>query len=379
MRRISLCLALAAALISSASVAAGAPAAAARPAVEARAYFVENPRTHEILASSHAYESLPIASITKLMSVHVALQHLRPDDVVTVSRSAANVGESTIHLDAGDRLTVRDLVLAALVQSANDAADALADGASGGDRALFIGWMNDEARALGMVGTHFARPDGLDWPGHVSTARDVTLLARVAMRDPLVRSAVDMRTVRITGDRMLHTWDDLLGVFPGLYGVKTGHTDNAGWCQVAVVRRPGITLFATVLGDPTRGRRNADLTALLRFGLSRYRLATVLDPEAVLAHIPTDYGRAPIELGVSRPLRASVRVDRPLVERLLVPTRLALPVVRGQHVGEIRLYSNGRLVGTRSLIVSRSVPRPGMLGRARWYAGRTVHKLLGWL
>jgi D-alanyl-D-alanine carboxypeptidase (penicillin-binding protein 5/6) len=230
-----------------------------------------------------------------------------------------------------------------------------------------------------MSGTHVARPDGLDAPGHVSTARDVTLLAQVAMRNPLVRRAVAMRSAEIEGGRTLDTWDDLLGVFPGLHGVKTGHTDDAGWCQVAVVSRPGITLYATVLGDPTRAQRNQDLAALLRYGLSRYRLARVLDPSTALARVPTDYGRAPVELRAARALTASVRVDRPLVERLVLPTRLALPVKRGQRVGEIRLYSNGRLVGKRALVVARSVSRPGPVGRAEWYAGRTVHKLFGWL
>src|SRR5206468_11557803 len=115
---------------------------------------------------------VPIASITTLMSVLIALEHTRLNDVVTVQRAAAEVGESTINLQAGERISVRELLAGALIQSANDAADALADYVAHGDRARFVAMMNVRARQLGLADTHFARPDGLDAPGHVSSARD---------------------------------------------------------------------------------------------------------------------------------------------------------------------------------------------------------------
>src|SRR5205823_13085813 len=108
---------------------------------------------------------VPIASITKLMTVIVALEHLKPSDVVTVSAQAARVGESRIPLFPGQRVTVHDLLEGALIQSANDAADALAAAASGDDIPRFVGWMNEHARRLGLRDTHFVRPDGLDAPG----------------------------------------------------------------------------------------------------------------------------------------------------------------------------------------------------------------------
>src|SRR5689334_18280355 len=193
------------------------------------------------------------------MTVLLTLEHTRPSDVVTVSPAAASVGESSANLVPGERLTVRELLEAALIQSANDAADALADYVAHGDRARFIAMMNAKARKLGLRDTHYVRPDGLDAPGHFSSAHDVTLLARILMHHPVVRQIVRMRTASIAGGaETLHTWNDLLYSYPGIYGVKTGHTSEAGWSEIAAARRSGLSIYATLIGSPDRGRRNAD-------------------------------------------------------------------------------------------------------------------------
>src|SRR5436305_1892370 len=200
-------------------------ARAAAPIPDARAFLVMNAATGEVLASRNANESVPIASITKLMTVLIALQHLQPSEIVTVTGSAAQVGESRIPLDKGERVKVIDLLKGALIQSANNAADALASAASDGDVARFVGWMNAHARALGLHDTHFVRPDGLDAFGHVSSARDVARLAEVAMHLPIVREIVAKRTDTIEGGAVtVHTWNDLLGVFPGRLGGYAGRT-----------------------------------------------------------------------------------------------------------------------------------------------------------
>jgi D-alanyl-D-alanine carboxypeptidase (penicillin-binding protein 5/6) len=354
------------------------PARGAVPHVQARAYAIVNADTGEVLAQRNASAPLPIASITKLMTVLVTLEHARVDDVVSVPRDAADVGESTINLRAGERLTVRDLLKGALIQSANDAADALADYVGHGDERAFVAMMNAEARRLGLRGTHFVRPDGLDAPGHVSTARDVTRLAEVVMRRPVVRAIVREQTATIAGGRRLHTWNDLLGLFRGLVGVKTGHTSAAGWCQVAEVRRGGLDLYATILGGPTRDRRNADLAALLRWGLSVERPVWIVAPGRVYVRAAAGYGRGAVALIAARPVARAVRVDRPLVERVVAPTALSLPVRRGQGLGEIRVYSDGRLVAREPLVAARSVAKPGFAGRLGFYSRRTLSRLGGW-
>jgi len=203
-------------------------ASAAAPPVHARAWIIEDARTGEVLAASKAHARVPIASITKLMTVLVVLEHEHLNDVVTIDRRAAAVGESSIDLHSGEQLTVRDLIKGALIQSANDAADALALSVSP-DFGSFARLMNAKAAELRLRDTHFVRPDGLDAPGNYSTAADVTALARTLMRTRFIRETVRTRTDTIAGGRVVHTWDDLLGTFPHVLGVKTGHTAAAGW------------------------------------------------------------------------------------------------------------------------------------------------------
>ncbi|HEY7397180.1 MAG TPA: serine hydrolase [Gaiellaceae bacterium] len=355
---------------------AGPAPAAGPPPVHASAYLVENATTGEVLASSNAHEQVPIASITKLMTVLLALRHHRLTDVVAVDPRAAAVGESTANLEPGERLTIADLVEAALIQSANDAADALALSVSPSFEA-FAGLMNTEAAKLGLRDTHFVRPDGLDAAGERSSAADVTRLARIVMRDPFVRRTVAQETATISGGEVLHTWDDLLGRVPGVIGVKTGHTDAAGWCQVAALRGPGGTLiYAAILGEPSRSVRNDDLTSLLVWAEAQYRVVPVVQARRVYAHAQLPYGDQPLALVAARPLRAAARIGRPLTERVTAARSVSLPVRKGAVLGRVQIWSGGRLVGSRDLIAARSVPRPSALRRLGWYAGRSAHHLV---
>lgn len=362
-----------------AAVALAAPVLAAPPQVTGRAVVVENGSTGEVLLARHARERVPIASITKLMTVLLTLEHARPGNVVTVSPAAAAVGESSANLRAGEQLTVRELLEAALIQSANDAADALAYYVGGGSEERFVAMMNARARQLGLKDTHFVRPDGLDAPGHVSSARDVTLLARIVMHRPLVRQIVRRRAATISGGRTLHTWNDLLSSYPGLYGVKTGHTSAAGWSQVAAARRRGVSVYATLLGSPDRSTRNADLAELLDWGFSRYRPAAMVVRGRAYAKAELGYGRAPVALVAAGSLTPSVRVGIPLVRRIVAADAAELPVSRGQPLGEVRVYQRGRLLGRVPLVASRSVENPGLAGRAGWYARRTLDHMKGWV
>ena len=365
------------ALVATALLLSAQSANAGAPQVTGRAYLVENGVTGEVLARYHDHERVPIASITKLMTVLVALQHVRLDDVVTVSKQAAAVGESSIYLKKGDRLTVRELVEAALIQSANDAAVALAEYV-GGSQSAFVAMMNAEAQKLGLKDTHFANPDGLDAPGHYSSAHDVTRLARIAMKNPVVRGVVRRTTASISGGRTLTTWNDLLGTYPGVFGVKTGHTAAAGWSEVAAARGNGVTIYATLLGGATRDGRNADLAALLTWGLSRYRTVHTISPGRVYATATAPYGRRPLQLVAAGQDTRLVRVDRTLVERVVAPATVSLPVRKGQRLGAVSVYAGTRLLTSRPLVASRTIAKPGAVGRTEWYAGRALHHVAGW-
>jgi D-alanyl-D-alanine carboxypeptidase (penicillin-binding protein 5/6) len=381
MRRLLVVLAACAAFAAAASPSFAGPP----PEVGGVAYLVADPATGEILTAANEDARTPIASITKLMTAIVALEHAKPSDVVTVSQRSSTVGESTIHLQPGERVTVRDLLAAALIQSANDAAFALAGYVGHGDVRAFVRLMNAKARELGLEHTHFVRPDGLDTPGHVSSAADVLVLAREAMKRPLLRRLVRQRTESISGGRTLHTWNDLLGRYRGLYGVKTGHTEKAGWCEVAVARRDGVTLYAVVLGGSSRERRNADLAALLDWGFDQYGRRRVVDASRTYATAEVPFHEdEPLPLVAARGASVVLPLARPLVETVVAPAVVGLPVRKGQRLGEILVTDNGHVVARRPLVAGRDIEAPGLVERSGWYAahalseaGDMVSNLLG--
>jgi len=352
-----------------------ASAAAAPPPVSAPAYVVRGGPDQVVFAARAPDARRAPASITKLMTVLVALEKARLDDVVTVPVAATSVGESSVALRPGERLSVRDLAVAALVPSANDAATALALHVGRGSLPRFVAAMNAKAKELGLTSTHFENPHGLDQSGHVSSARDVTVLLSAALRNPFIRIWSARPTATIAGGRTLTSTDDLIGTVP-LVGAKTGHTNDAGWSQVAAVERNGVRVTASLLGAATESQRNVELASLLLWGLDQYR-RVVVTGEHVYGHAEVGYGRPPVPLVAERDVVRNVRIGRPLVERVVVSTALALPVTRGQRVGEVWVYSDGRLIARTPLVAAASIPAVGVVGKAKWYARRTVHHLFG--
>jgi D-alanyl-D-alanine carboxypeptidase (penicillin-binding protein 5/6) len=368
-RVIVLLAALAAALAAALSAAASTP-----PPVEARAVIVADGRTGDVLYAENADRRMAMASITKLMTALVTLEHARPQEVVTVSPRAIGKGGSSIFLTAGERLTVRDLLAAALIQSANDAAFALAAHVGDGSVQRFVRMMNDKAAELGLVDTHYVRPDGLDTPGHYSSAEDVVDLARLAMQRPLVRRLVRTKTMQIAGPRTLKSWNDLLWRVPGLVGVKTGHTDNAGWAQVAAAKRGPTSVYAVILGSPGRERRNVDLTELVEWGFDQYSTFTLVraGERYASAAIPFEDKRVGLVAagGAARVVRLGDGTR--FVERVIAPSMVDLPIRKGQKLGEVVVTLDDREVARVDLVAARDVPAPTFTERADWYADRAL-------
>ncbi|MEO8290156.1 MAG: D-alanyl-D-alanine carboxypeptidase family protein [Gaiellaceae bacterium] len=351
--------------------AAQAATAAPRPDVRARAALVADAETGEILFAKNPDRRLPMASITKLMTALLTTESTKPGDVVTIRGPAPSIGESTINLHAGERMTVRDLLAAALVQSANDAAYALATHV-GGSVPRFVRMMNDRARELGLDDTHYVVPDGLDTAGHYSSARDTLLLAREAMKSRLFRTTVRRRGGEIAGGRALYAWNDLLRTYPGAIGIKTGHTDLAGWSEVAAAERDGITMYAVLLGGPTRAKRNQDLSALLDWGFDHYGRVQLIAAGRTYASAGVPFSSRRVPLVAAKGTEKVIRLGHPLVQRVFSPSTLDLPVRRGQRVGEIRVYDGDEMVARRALVATVAVDDPSVQRRARWYAGRAL-------
>lgn len=367
-RRLAALAGIGAVFLAAAPVASGGPA----PRVQASAVLVGNGVNGELLHGVRQAQRLPIASITKLMTALVVLDRARPEEMITVQGPAPTIGGSTIGLEAGERISVADLLRALLIQSANDAAYALAYSVGNGSISRFVAWMNQKARELGLRDTHFTRPDGLDAPRHVSSARDVFKLGRVAMRKPFIRKTVKIRTTTIAGGRTLHTWNDLLYQYPGTIGVKTGHTSDAGWSQVAAARRNGLTLYAVILGSSSREQRNADLMRLLDWGFDQYRDVAAIQAGRVYAEAAVPYSDSRLRLVAPADVTATVMVGHRLVERIVVPITVKLPVAKGQPLGEVKVYERGKLVAASPLVATRSIESPGWDARIGWYAGRAL-------
>jgi D-alanyl-D-alanine carboxypeptidase len=357
-------------------LASSAGAQASQPKIAAAAWYLVG-EDGTVLARRDAARPRAIASITKLMTAIVVLEHARLGDVVRVSPEAAGIGESTVYLRAGEELTVAELLRATLVPSANDAAEALALHVGGGSVDRFVDLMNEKAAELGLTDTHFENPHGLDQAGHVSSARDTTALVRFALGIPFIREALSRETLSLPGGRTFTTTDDLLASWGPLVAGKTGHTQSAGWSQAAAAQRGDTTVYGTVLGSDSRGGRNEALRALLTYGLDQYRSVQVIDSSRIYATATTAYGRPDVDLVAPRSVASSIRVGRSLVERVVAPAALALPIVKGDRLGRVEVYDGNRLVASSNLVAAESVPDAGLWAKTKWLATETVRNLWG--
>ncbi|HEX9342639.1 MAG TPA: D-alanyl-D-alanine carboxypeptidase family protein [Actinomycetota bacterium] len=228
------------------------PGPVAPPTISAHAVLLADEATGQVLYERNPRLRLPMASTTKVMTALLTLERVPQSRRVVVGSEPIKVGDDTLGLRVGERLSVHQLLLALLVKSANDSAVALAD-AVDGTQAAFVARMNRRAAALGLTDTHYVTPYGLDRPGHQTSARDLARLWEVAMRRADFRALVATRAARIPGGgplRSFVTTDKLLGSYPWIVGGKTGFTNKAGRCLVASASRGGRRLVAVVLGAP---------------------------------------------------------------------------------------------------------------------------------
>ncbi|HZT95608.1 MAG TPA: hypothetical protein VFB34_02105 [Chloroflexota bacterium] len=225
------------------------------------------------LVAERAYEKHAIGSLTKLMTVELAVRHLPLDRIITINQQAASEPGSTMWLEAGDRVSVRSLLYGALIPSGNDAAEALALAVAGTERRFAL-MMNREAKAFGLQCSHYVTPHGLDAPNEYSCAEDVAHMTRIVLRTPLLSRIVATKHIVVPSaqkglDFNLVNTNLLLGNYPGIIGVKTGTTDATGAAVSAAARRNGHVVIAVVLGSTDFGRFS-DAASLLTFAFDDY-------------------------------------------------------------------------------------------------------------
>ncbi len=249
------------------------------PVIPAEAYLVMDAATGEVLLAHEAHTQLPMASTTKIMTALVALERGNLQDVVTVGQKPYDTGGTTIWLDIGEQQTLENLLKALMLESANDAAAAIAEHLGAGHEESFVQMMNDRAREMGLQQTHFANSHGLHDPDHYTTAYDLAVMARVAMQNPAFRQLVSLEEATIPGykenpPRELHSHNQLLGYYEGANGVKNGFTEEAGLTNVASARRGDTELIAVVLG--AKDRLWTSSMALLDWGFSHHQTRPVV-------------------------------------------------------------------------------------------------------
>ncbi len=340
----------------------GAALAASSPAPGARAAILVEESTGQQLYGRAADERMPIASTTKLMTALITLEHVRHLSVIfTQNRYYPAAADSQIGLVPGERMSVHDLLLALMLPSADDAAEDLAWGVGHGSVGRFVGMMNAAARRLGLTHTHYATPSGLDTPGNYSSAADLVKLASYLLTHShfFARIVALPQAVLHTGNlvRRVVNRNDLVGRFPWINGVKTGHTLAAGYVLVGSGTRGPMTLVSAVLGTDSEAARDQSTLTLLGYGFRHFRLVHPVTSGAVLA-VPTVRDQPGVraqlvaERDFTRVLPASAHVSL----SVQAPAQLAGPLKRGAAQGYVQVLIDGRPAGRVRLLLARALP-----------------------
>jgi serine-type D-Ala-D-Ala carboxypeptidase (penicillin-binding protein 5/6) len=349
-----------------AAAAPGSAAAATPPprVPTAASAIVVDARDGTVMFAKRPDAERSIASTTKLMTALLALEKADPNDVFTAPAYNAQPAESRINLREGERMTVKDLLRALLLESANDAAVALAENISG-SRQAFVDEMNTRAQELGLDHTSYANPIGLDQAGNYSSAHDLATLARTLLRNRRFARIVDMPSATLESGirpRTVRNRNDLVGQYPWVDGVKTGYTLNAGNVLVgAAARDPRARVVSVVLGEPTEAARDADTLTLLRWGLGQFHRVRVVDRRRRLAAADVEHRDETAGLVPRRGVVLTVRDGQRLRRRVNAPDELEGPLAAGERVGSVTVLVDGRPVRRVALVTAAEVPGAGPL------------------
>ena len=322
--------------------------------------------TGEILYAQNEHDALPPASVTKIMTVLLTMEaidsgRIALDDMVTVSAYAAGMGGSQVFLAEGEQMSVDDLLKAVCVSSGNDAAVALAEHVAGVTE-LFVEQMNNRARELGMKDTHFVNCTGLTAEGHVTSAHDIALMSReLLLHHPEVRNytTIWMDTLR-SGTFGLSNTNKLIRFYEGATGLKTGFTQEAGYCISATAERDGMELIAVIMKGTTSDSRNTDAKTLLNYGFSTYTLADI-QPEEQLPVLPVTLGTADtVALTLpeeGRTLLLEKSRSGGLTQTVELPETVAAPIQAGQQVGTLTVRQDDTALLTVPIVAAETVEK----------------------
>jgi D-alanyl-D-alanine carboxypeptidase (penicillin-binding protein 5/6) len=344
------------------------------PRLQAKAAIVMEASTGDVLLARHSRDRRSIASTTKLMTVLVALQRDDLDDVFSAAPYNALPAESQIGLTTGERMSVRDLLRATLLPSANDAAATLAVGTTGSIDS-FVAEMNRRAAAMGLRDTNYANPIGLDDPHNYSSARDLATLAVRLRGYEFFRRTVDLPAATLRSGvrkRTVLNRNTLVRRVDVVDGVKTGRTSKAGYVLVGSATRSGVTVVSVVLGEPTESARDADSLALLRYGLRSYDRVTALPEGRVLGKIPLHYRDGEfVNVIAGATVRRVVRTGtRTSVQVTGLPREVDGPLPRGTRLGTAIVRRGTKVLARAPVVNAEPVEEAGVGARLGDLMGR---------
>ena len=304
------------------------------------------------LFSMNGDEALQPASVTKVMTLLLAMEALERgevtlDTMVTGSEYACSMGGTQVWLEPGEQLSFDEMLKAVAVGSANDCAVAIAEHLAGSEVA-FVERMNARAAELGCTGTLFINANGLDGMGEktMTTARDIARISCELLRHPKILDYTGIWMDSIRGGKFsLANTNKMLKSYPGLTGLKTGYTSEAGYCISASAERDGLSLIAVVMAAPTKENRMADATALLNYGFANFTAYT--PPQDALAPVPVALGKAdsvqPVLQDESSFVIEKIQAGE-LETQIELPESLTAPVEAGQEIGSLTVTSGGQTV-----------------------------------
>jgi serine-type D-Ala-D-Ala carboxypeptidase (penicillin-binding protein 5/6) len=350
----------------------------APPTVEAQAWVLTDAGSGLYLEGDNPDERLPMAATILIMTALVVLEEgVDPDEEVTISEEAESyVGTtySNVGLIAGERVSVRDLLVASLVASGTDAVYALAEHAGDGSVEQFVGMMNEEADSIGLENTNFETPAGLDTPENYSSARDLAMMAQAALRYPLFAEIVSTENATIsTQNREIEIFNtnQLLSTYPPATGVRTGSSPQAGENIVASAEDGDESYIAVVLGAEDSDQRFRAAEAILEHGFASYGLQPLVRQSEVYEETPLPYRRGEsVRLAATEDVAAPVALSSE-VERRVRTEELPPEAEAGQELGEVEVLVGGQSVGRSALVAQEGYEEASLWNRA-WYSVRSM-------
>ena len=336
--------------------------------LNAKSAILMEESTGNILYESNSDERLPIASVTKVMTMLLIMEavdsgKISLDDMVTVSENAMSYGGSTMFLETGEQLTVNDMLKGIAVASANDGCVAMAEHLAGSESA-FVDMMNEKAKELGMENTHFMNTNGLDEEDHYSSARDVAIMSRELMKHETIfnYTSIWMDTLR-GGKFQLANTNKLIRFYDGANGLKTGSTSKALCCLSAAAKRNDMQLIAVVLGAPTSAERFASAKSLLDYGFANYAVNTQITAGDEVQKIAVEKG-VDKEVGVVAGDSCSTLVKKGqednITKEIKIDETITAPIEAGQKIGTMTISRDGEVIADIDLNASSAVEKKGI-------------------